>query len=115
MTESTRRDPRYPVEVAAEVTAGGKTFATATQNISEGGVALLLDDPLEEGASLRVTLLLTQDGIEDPEEEAFDAKATVAWATPREGGGHTAGVRFSAISPKQRDHLRRFLAVLAQR
>jgi c-di-GMP-binding flagellar brake protein YcgR len=113
MTTYTRRDPRYAIEIAAEVTVGGKTFAAATQNISEGGVGLLLDEKLAEGTAMKITLLLTQDGIEDPDEEPFDARGAVAWTTAREEGGHTTGVRFGAITSKQRDHLHRFIAALA--
>ncbi len=112
MTADHRQHPRYAVEVAAEVNIGPRTIVAATQNISEGGVGLLLDLPLEEGARLALTLFLTQDGIEDPDEEPLEANATVAWTAPQDGGVHAAGVRFDAVSGAQRTHLMRFLTAL---
>ncbi|HJL18738.1 MAG TPA: PilZ domain-containing protein [Sandaracinaceae bacterium LLY-WYZ-13_1] len=109
-----RRHPRYPVEVGAEIGLGARTLSAATQNISEGGVGLLLDEPVEEGARLELTLFLTQDGIEDPDEEPFETSAAVAWAAPRDDGGHVVGVRFGALEGAQRDQLHRFLAALAE-
>ncbi len=110
MTTEHRRHPRYPVELAAEITAGGRTLVAATQNLSEGGVGLVV---VEDGRQVAITLFLTQDGIEDPEEEPLEAKATVAWSAPREDGMHVTGVRFAAISEPQRAQLTRFLKALA--
>lgn len=112
MTTDHRQHPRYPVEVAAEVTVGRETLAAATQNISEGGVGLVSEAPFAEGAQLALTLFLTQDGIEDPDEEPFEARATVAWTAPSDGGTHVSGVRFGPLSSSQRAQLTRFLAAL---
>jgi hypothetical protein len=114
MTSNTRRHTRFTVEVAAEVHLGMRVLAAATQNVSEGGVGLVLEDPLEEGAEIQLALFLTQDGIEDPHEEPFEAKATIAWTTPRDEGGHVAGARFGTLSEAQRGRLTRFLAAVAE-
>jgi c-di-GMP-binding flagellar brake protein YcgR len=112
MSTESRAHTRYTVEVAAEVTVGGRTYAAATQNISEGGVGLALESPLKNGTTVDIALFLTQDGIEDPDEEPFEAKAMVAWSTPSESGAHIAGVRFGVVSPTQKALLTRFLAAL---
>lgn len=112
MTTEQRRHPRYTVELAAEITVLARTLAAATQNLSEGGVGLVLEEALEEGRTIALTLFLTQDGIEDPEEEPFEAKATVIWSAPREDGTHLVGVRFGAITDAQRAQLTRFLVAL---
>lgn len=113
-TEATdhRQHPRYPVEVAAEVTVGRETLAAATQNISEGGVGLVSEAPFAEGSELSLSLFLTQDGIEDPDEEPFEVRATVAWTAPSDGGTHVSGIRFGALSAGQRAQLTRFLVAL---
>lgn len=111
MSTEHRRHIRHPVEVAAEITTSGTTLVAATQNISEGGVGLVLDRPLEEGQDLALTLFLTQDGIEDPDEEPFEAHAKVAWAKTA-GDTHVIGVQFGAISAAQRAQLTRFLAAI---
>ncbi len=112
MSTEHRRHPRYAVEVAAEVTVGVRTLAAATQNVSEGGVGLMLEQPLEEGAEIEIALFLTQDGIEDPDEAPFEARATVAWTAPTDDGTHMAGIRFGAVSTAQREQLARFLRLL---
>jgi c-di-GMP-binding flagellar brake protein YcgR len=115
MTAENRRHPRYSVEVGAEVTLGPQTLSAATQNVSEGGVGLVLDEAaLEEGARVRLTLFLTQDGIEDPDEEPFETPAVIAWTAPNDAGGQVAGARFGALEGGARAQLHRFLAALAE-
>ena len=107
--EPRREHARYSVEIAAEVTVGMETVAAATQNVSEGGAALALDLPLQEGGTFALTLFLTQDGIEDPDLEPFEAEATIAWVR-QQGEKYLAGVAFANISEAQRQQLRTFLA-----
>lgn len=114
MTAENRRHARYAVEVAAELNLGDSTFAAATQNISAGGVGLVLDAPLEDGAAFDLLLLLTQDGIEDPHEDPFEARAKIAWTAPQEDGTVLAGVRFAQLSDAQKRQLDRFLAAVAE-
>ncbi len=106
-----RQHQRYPIEVAAEVAIAGDVTVASTQNISSGGVGLVIERPVEEGGKVDVTLFLTQDGIEDPDEEPFEATATVMWAAEREPGTWMCGVRFDRIDEAQRKQLERFLAV----
>jgi c-di-GMP-binding flagellar brake protein YcgR len=114
MSVENRKHPRYLVEIAAEITIGPNVWAGAAQNISEGGVGLVIEHALEEGATIGVTLFLTQDGIEDPDQEPFEVHAQVSWCAPRDEGTHVAGVRFAPLSPAQRAHLQRFIAALAE-
>ena len=69
-------------------------------------------DHARERSTVKVILFLTQDGIEDPDEEPFEAPAQVMWAAEQEAGRFVAGVRFGALSPAQSTQLERFLAVL---
>ncbi len=111
MSVEHRRHERYPVEIAAEVTFGHETVSAATQNVSEGGAALTLDLPLDQGASVLVALFLTQDGIEDPDREPFEAKATIAWVRPA-GAQFLVGVAFVSPGPAERARLREFLRAI---
>jgi len=115
MSADKRTAQRYPVEVAAEVELDGQVLVAATQNISNGGVGLVLDRPLAEGTRLELMLFLTQDGIEDPDEEPFETPGTVRWAAEQEAGKHIAGVRFEAVDDAQRAQLERFVAALNAR
>jgi c-di-GMP-binding flagellar brake protein YcgR len=84
----------------------------STQNTSEGGVGLVLDRPLEEGATIKLNLFLTEDGIEDPDEEPLVVKASIVWTAEQDGGVHSAGVRFAQLSPDQAQQVQRFLSAL---
>lgn len=112
MSVENRKHERYAAALQAEVTLGFETLGAATENISAGGVALILDAPIDEGKQLDVTLILTQDGIEDPFEEPFDIRGVVAWCGPRDDGAHTVGLRFVQPSDAQRARLERFLEQL---
>lgn len=112
MSTEHRRSPRYPVEVAAEIIVKGEVTVASTKDVSSGGVSLLTDAALAEGQKIVVVLFLTQDGIEDPDEEPFEAHATVMWSAERDKGAFTSGVRFDKVSTAQTKHLQRFLTAL---
>ena len=112
MPVNQRKHPRYPVEVAAEIEIGANVLVAATQNMSNGGVALVIDRALEEGTQVGLTLFLTQDGIEDPDEEPFVSKATIVWTAEREKGSFVCGANFAGLSAGQTKQLSRFLEKL---
>jgi c-di-GMP-binding flagellar brake protein YcgR len=85
-----------------------------TRDISEGGVAVVLEEPLHEGSTIELALILTQDGIEDPTEEPFATRASVMWAAPTEDGQAMVGLRFSGVAPAQAQRLKRFLAAVTE-
>lgn len=112
--EHRRQHARYPVQIAAEIEVDGEFSVSSTENLSEGGAALVVDRPLDEGTRVGLILFLTQDGIQDPDEEPFEADASVVWCAERDFGGFVAGVRFDP-RPEGARHvqLQRFLRVIA--
>jgi hypothetical protein len=118
MDHNRRKHTRFAVAIAAEIEAGGETLEAATRDLSEGGVSVLLpqrdaDGPaLAEGRSLSLTLILTQDGIEDPEETPFVGSASVMWSAPTDDGQALLGLRFAPLSASARARLQGFLAKL---
>lgn len=109
MSTDKRAHARVPVEVAGEIELGGEYVSVSTQNLSMGGVGLVLDPAVEEGRTLQLSLFLTQDGIEDPDEEPFEARGVVRWVATNDAGLHVVGVQFGALSAAQRAQLERFL------
>jgi c-di-GMP-binding flagellar brake protein YcgR len=109
MSAEKRTSVRYEVELAAEVVVDGRVLVAATQNISKGGVGVVLDQPLASGSEVGLMLFLTEDGIEDPDEEPLEVTAHVRWSQPHPGGKHVSGVQFTALSADQRGQLERFL------
>lgn len=114
MSQEQRRHTRYPVEVAAEVEIAGDMVVASTNNISSGGVGIVVDRVVEEGAAIGVTLFLTQDGIEDPDEEPFEASAEVMWAAEQDEGRWVAGLRFGKLDGDQTARLERFLSAVGE-
>ena len=112
--DNRRRHTRFDVALAAEVEASGVSLSGETRDVAEGGVAVILSDALEEGGMVELALLLTQDGIADPDEEPFQTRAAVIWAAPTENGQAMMGLRFSEVAPTQAQRLKRFLAALAR-
>ena len=111
--ENRRKHARYNVAVAAEVTQAGDTLAGETRDVSAGGVSVMLNAVLTEGGKVELSLILTQDGIEDPDEEPFETRASVMWCAGLEDGVAMSGLRFTDVTPAQRQRLERFLALIA--
>ena len=82
MSTNRRAHDRFEAEVAAEVEAEGEVYEGQTRDVSMGGAKVLLSATVEEGSSVQVTLILTEDGIESPDEDPFETGATVMWAAP---------------------------------
>jgi CheY-like chemotaxis protein len=101
MTREKRRYYRVPVEMPVRVVfeEGREIHASAT-NISEGGMAIAIADPLpkKEISLVQFTLPTTSNTLQ--------AKAVLAWA---DGSGH-AGLRFLNLPQLSQEHLERWLS-----
>lgn len=110
MSSNRRAHDRFEAEVAAEVEVAGEIYEGETRDVSLGGARVLLGVAVEEGSSVVITLILTEDGIESPNEEPFEAEAMVMWAAPNDDGGAMLGLRFVDVAASQAQRLSRFLA-----
>jgi c-di-GMP-binding flagellar brake protein YcgR len=113
MSEEQRRHRRIEVEVAGEIALDGDVLGASTQNLSDGGVALVLDRDVADGRSVTVTLFLTQDGIEDPDQEPFEAPAVVRWSADRDDGLFLVGLQFGALDTATQKRLQHFLKTIS--
>jgi len=89
-----RQATRYSVEISAEVYTPNAVIPATTRDLSESGVRFEMSTALAEDSTVGVSLFLVSDGIEDPDAEPLNIKASVVWCTEREDGGATAGMRF---------------------
>jgi c-di-GMP-binding flagellar brake protein YcgR len=113
--DNRRQHRRYQAAVAAEIELDGNTLEGETRDISVGGVSVLVDEPLDEGADIAVTLILTEDGIAAAHDDAeLAATARVMWTAPTEHGACLAGLRFVQLGAHETGRLNRFLAALAE-
>jgi c-di-GMP-binding flagellar brake protein YcgR len=112
MVANRRAHRRYRVAVVAEVELDGDTHIGETRDVSLGGVAVSLEREVEEKSDVGLALILTQDGIEDPNEEPFETNAEVMWNAQSDTGTWTIGLRFAPLQEPQSNQLQRFLAAL---
>jgi hypothetical protein len=108
-----RQHRRFEVRLSCELSVDGRTVHAETDNVSSGGVGLQSSRPLPEGDKIRAILFLTHDGIESPDHPPLDAELHIVWVAARDDGQHTAGARFTSLTPAQTTLLGRFLAELA--
>lgn len=109
-----RRATRYEVAVSAEVYTPEAVLPASTRNLSESGVCFDLQQELVENSVVGVSLFLVADGIEDPDAEPLNVKASVIWCTERDDGGFSAGMRFEGLTAEGNDSLKQFFNQLGQ-
>ena len=107
-----RQHPRIDAKLSAEITIYDEVFTATTRDISEGGVGLDLDRPLDEGQTLSLNLFLVVDEVEDETAAPLKVKGKVAWCAETEDGAWAAGVRFEDIAENQRAWLKQFLGYI---
>ncbi len=108
-----RKAARFDVEVSAEVYTPSAVLTAFTRNLSDTGVCLDMDNGLEEGSTVGVSLFLTADGIEDPDIEPLNLKAQIIWCAERDESGYAAGARFQDLTPEHRATLKQYLEALS--
>jgi len=113
MQPNRREYQRFQVAVAAEVEVAGDTRIGETRDISLGGVSIILDCQLKENSTIDLALILTQDGIEDPNEDPFETKAKVIWTAPTDEGQFMVGVRFLDLGEDKTAQLKRYVEAMA--
>ncbi len=109
---STRRQhPRVDLRMSAEIRTQRSVFTATTRDLSEGGVGISADYPLEEGSEVVLGLFLVLDDVESDTPPLW-VKARVAWAAETDDNRYNAGVRFEVITEDQRKWLRQVLATI---
>jgi len=99
MLRERRRYFRQPVKTSVCVEVNGKTVAGTSTNVSEGGIALLLQEALPKGAAVRLRFLLPGSDVE------IRSEAEVTWADFK----GLAGLRFQNIPKTAQTHLENWL------
>lgn len=94
---------------------GEELLLAETLNLSVSGVAVVTDDALKNGKTVWLTLMLTQDGIEDPEDDPLETSATVRWGRILPDGRCLTGLAFGPTTAAQKAQLERFLRLVAAR
>jgi c-di-GMP-binding flagellar brake protein YcgR len=110
--DNRRKHQRYRAAVAAEVEIDAELYDGETRDLSQGGASVFLRAPVTEGMQLLLTLFLTEDGIEAPDEEPLTMQAQVIWIAEERQGAVLAGLRFAPATPDDAQRLQRLLSAL---
>jgi hypothetical protein len=111
--QNTRRQhPRVDLRMSAEVRTPRSVFTATTRDLSEGGVGISADYPLDEGSEVVLGLFLVMDDVESDMPPLW-VKARVAWSAETDDNRYNAGVRFEVITDDQRKWLRQVLTSIA--
>jgi hypothetical protein len=103
-----RAHARYNVGFGAEVHTRDAVISAGTSDVSRGGCQLRSGRPMPEGATVRIELCLTIDGMQDDELPRLSVLGRVQWTAEGEdetGPVHVSGVRFEAMTAAQADWL----------
>jgi len=99
MVRERRRYYRQPVKMLVSIFHANKELKASSTNLSEGGIALLLREPLPKGATPRLKFMLPEVNV------PFEVEAEVAWADIQ---GHV-GFRFLNVSQSAQQALEKWL------
>jgi c-di-GMP-binding flagellar brake protein YcgR len=110
--DNRRKHQRFQAAVAAEVEIGAELYEGETRDLSRGGASVWMRAPLSDGMQISLTLFLTEDGIESPDEESLTLQAHVVWLSSEKQGAVLAGLRFETPSEADAQRLENLLAAL---
>jgi c-di-GMP-binding flagellar brake protein YcgR len=100
--EDRRRHRRVSATIAVQLQDGEEA---STQDLSEGGMGIVLSRKMERGTMLEVLI----GGIGPSDPAAIKTMATVMWSAETDTGAYTAGLKFDGPSPDALERLRKFL------
>ena len=110
-----RRNPRFPIRLAVEYSQANSPINQTghTVDASEGGLQVLLPEPMEIGQKLNMKLFFSAGSTLN----SFQVLAEVVWINTQLGEGEKlfrTGVRFINISREGMTNLKDFLASLPE-
>ncbi len=108
--ESDRRQyPRLATELAVRVVYVGRdgpepsTHQTVSENVSGGGIRATVDQPLETGAFVGLSIELPA------RQDSAELFGQVVWCEPRADGRYDVGLQFVSGSEEAVEELRSYL------
>jgi DNA-binding response OmpR family regulator len=100
MVRERRRYYRAPAKMAVRVILEDKELRATSTNISEGGIALILRQPIPKNGKARLQFTLPETSI------SLEIESEVAWADIK---GHV-GLRFQNVPASTQQHLEKWLS-----
>jgi uncharacterized protein (TIGR02266 family) len=96
---------RLPTHIRIEIGSGANLQAATVKDVSQGGLFIALQRPLDVGSRVSLTLA-PPDGM-----EPIEVTGRVAWIRPARSGGQPAGmgVEFDRQGERQRELIRQWI------
>jgi hypothetical protein len=104
-----RQFPRFALEAAVTVSAGGRRVSGRTSNLSKGGLCAMLEGPVPVGSRVDVELALIFEN--DSVSEPLTVTGRVVWCTAIQAQ-HQVGLSFLPLAPDALKFLDVFLKFL---
>ena len=111
-----RQFPRFALEAALTLRAGGREVSGRTANLSRGGLCAMVNSSVPVGSRVEVELALIFDN--ESVSEPLHVAGRVVWCTPVEKKSETqyqVGLSFLAVSPDALKFLDMFLDFLRRK
>ena len=102
--------PRHAIEASIEVRGPDGAIAGRTRDVSQGGIAALVDTPIAPGTEVEIAISLIFD--EETFSEPLALPARVVWCTQLGERDHQIGTAFTRLSAEQSEFLGMFLRYL---
>ncbi len=112
MSREARKSPRYALEAAVELRVGETVAHGRTDNLSRGGMCVIVDRAVDRGAEVVASVVLIFDA--DTASEPLELPARVVWSTALAGDQYQLGIAFLGLEAEQKDFLEMFLRYLEE-
>ncbi len=109
MQDNRREHPRFNTALSVEVFTSKGVLAAEGNNLSQGGLGITLDSPLDIESEVGLSMFLIEDGIEDEQTAPLNIKGVVCWSTEAQPSGHQAGMRFISMTALDLEKIQFFL------
>lgn len=106
---TSREHPRYAHDAAVTFHVGDVETEGRMQNVSRGGLAATVDEPLPVGSDIEVSLVLVFEN--DVQSEPLRVPARCVWSTEVDNG-YQVGIMFRALTAELVGYLQIFLKYL---
>ena len=111
MSHEARQSPRYAIEAAVELRHADVVASGRTDNVSNGGMCVIVDKSIGRGAEVVASLALVFD--EETFSEPLELPARVVWSTSI-GDRYQLGTSFLGLDAEQKSYLDMFLRYLEE-
>ncbi len=99
-----RKYSRHELHLAVEIVTGDNIYYGITNDVSKGGMSILINGPVYDQEPIQVGVFRIVEGIEDSI-PPLGINGVVAWSRIMEPGAFSAGIRFIDLGADEEAYL----------